>query len=72
MDEMRIVSGFTRWVVSRIINVMLKKKLGYDVDIQVNEAAAIVNDGKTHLHLDIDATMERDELIKILKKAGLN
>ena len=30
-----------------------------------------VIDGKTHVHLDVDAELEKDELMKILKNIGL-
>jgi hypothetical protein len=72
MDEMRIVSKFTRGIISKALKVMVRKKSGYNVDIQVNEITTTINDGKTHLHVDVDAELERDELIKILKSIGLN
>lgn len=72
MDEMRIVSKFTRGIISKAVKMMVHKKTGYDVDIQLNEITTTITDGKTHLHLDIDANLEREELIKILKSIGLN
>ena len=72
MDEVKIVSKFTRSVISKLIKVMLHKKLGYNVDIQLNEVNATITDGKTHVHLDVDAELDKDELIKILKSIGLN
>lgn len=72
MDEMRIVSKFTRGIISKAVKMVVHKKTGYDVDIQLNEITTTINDGKTHLHVDIDAELERDELIKILKSIGLN
>lgn len=69
---MRIVSKFTRGIISKALKVMVRKKSGYNVDIQVNEITTTINDGKTHLHVDVDAELERDELIKILKSIGLN
>ncbi len=72
MDEMRIVSKFTRGIISKALKMVVRKKSGYNVDIQVNEITTTINDGKTHLHVDVDAELERDELIKILKSIGLN
>lgn len=72
MDEMRIVSKFTRGIISKAVKMVVHKKTGYDVDIQLNELTTTITDGKAHLHLDIDANLERDELIKILKSIGLN
>lgn len=72
MDEMRIVSKFTRGIISKTLKMVVHKKTGYNVDIQLNEITTTINDGKTHLHLDVDAELEKDELIKILKSIGLN
>lgn len=71
MDEVRIVSKFTRSVISKLVKMTLHKKLGYKVDIQLNEVNVTVTDGKTHVHLDVDAELDKDELIKILKNIGL-
>ena len=69
---MKIVSKFTRGIVSKVLKMVVHKKTGYNVDIQLNEITTKINDGKTHLHLDVDAELEKDELIKILKSIGLN
>lgn len=72
MDEMRIVSKFTRGIISKILKTVIHKKTGYNVDIQLNKITASVYDEKTHLHLDIDAELNKEELTKILKSIGLN
>lgn len=72
MDEVKIVSKFTRGVISKLIKAVLHKKLGYNVDIQLNEVNATITDGKTHVHLDADAELDKDELVRILKSIGLN
>lgn len=72
MDEVRIVSKFTRDVISKLLKMMLHKKLGYNIDIQLNEVNATITEGKTHIHLDVDAELDKDELMKILKTIGLN
>ena len=54
------------------MKMVVHKKTGYNVDIQLNEITTTINDGKTHLRLDVDAELEKDELIKILKSIGLN
>ena len=46
-------------------------KFDYDVKLNLNDVKATVVDGKTHVHLDIDADLEKDELTKILKSIGL-
>lgn len=72
MDEMKIVSKFTRGIVSKIVKAALKKKFGYDVDILLNELNVTITDGKTHLHMDVDAELEGSELMKILKNVGVD
>lgn len=72
MDEMKIVSKFTTNMISKLVKMVLRKRLGYDIDIQLNEIKTTITDGKTHVHLDVDAELEKDELVKILKKIGLS
>lgn len=72
MDEMRITSVFTRGIVSKILRKVIRKKTGYEVDIQLNDVTTTIQNGKTHLHIDIDAELDKDELIKVLKNMGLN
>lgn len=69
---MRIVSKFTRGIISKAIKMLIRKKTGYNVDIQLNEAITTISDEKTHLHLDIDAELDKNELMNILKSIGLN
>lgn len=72
MDEMKIVSKFTRGIISKILKTVIQKKTGYDMDIQLNEVATTISDGRTHIHLDVDAELSKEELVKILKSIGLN
>lgn len=72
MDEMKIVSKFTTNMISKLVKMVLRKKLGYNIDIQLNEIKTTITDGKTHIHLDIDAELEKEELMNILKNIGLN
>lgn len=72
MDEMKIGSKFTRTILSKLIKMLLKKKIGYDIDVQLNEFTATIIDGKAQVHINADAELEKDELIKMLKSAGLN
>lgn len=67
---MKIVSKFTRGIISKALKMVIRKKTGYDIDIQLNEVTTTIVDGKTHLH--VDAEIGKDELINILKSIGLN
>lgn len=71
MDEMKISSKFMRNLVAKLVKKTIKKKVGYDVDIQLNELTVTVTDGTAHVHLSVDAELNKDELTKILGMVGL-
>ena len=68
---MKIGSKFTTGIISKLVSMVIRKKLGYDVQLKLNEVTATVNDGKTHIHLDVDAELTKEELNKILASIGL-
>ncbi len=71
MDEMKISSKFMRNLIAKLVKRTVKKKVGYEVDIQLNELTATVTDGTAHVHLSVDAELNKDELTKILGTIGL-
>ena len=71
MDEMKIGSKFTTGIISKLVSMVIRKKFGYDVQLKLNEVNATVIDGKTHVHLDVDAELSKEELNKILASIGL-
>jgi len=71
MDEMKIESKFTAGIVSKLVSMAVRRKLGCIVDVQLNAVRTTVIDGKTHVHLDVDAELSKDELNKLLKGMGL-
>lgn len=66
MDEMNIMSKFTTSIVSKIITKILKQKLGYNVDLKLNAIKINLDDEQAHIHLDVDADISKDELMKII------
>ena len=70
MDEMKISSRFTRAVVSKLLKMMVKKKLGYEVDIQLNELTVRIDDEKAHAHVSADADLKKEELTRVLQTIG--
>jgi hypothetical protein len=72
MDEMRIVSKFTRGVISKIAEKLIHRYAGIrNVEVQVNNITVTVDDGITHLHLDVDAELPKGELATVLKSYDL-
>ncbi len=72
MDEMNIISRFTRGIISKAIRMILKSKFGYDIDIQINEIKTKIIEGETNAHVDVDIKISKEQLTKIIKEVGLN
>lgn len=70
MDEMTIKSRFMRTIISKLLDRMVKKNLGYDANIILNGLTVRITDEKAYVHVDADATVSKDELTKILQKVG--
>ena len=73
MDELKMVlsTKFMRGIVTRIIAKAIYKKTGYNVDIQLNEIKLETMDGKVCLHADVDAEINNEDFMKIIKSNGL-
>lgn len=71
-DEMRICTSFMRGIVSKVISMTLKKRTGCDVAVQLNNLGTTLKDGKARIHLDIDAELDQEELMKLIAIIGLN
>ena len=71
MDEMKIESKFITGIVSKIAKKVVRDILGYNIDIQLNGLRTTVIDDKTHVHLDVDLELTKEELNKLLKSIGV-
>ena len=63
---MKITSKFTTNIVSKIITKILKQKLGYNAELKLNAIRINLDDEQTHIHLDVDADISKEELLKII------
>lgn len=68
---MKIESKFITGIVSKIAKKVVRDKLGYNIDIQLNSLRTTVIDDKTHVHLDVDLELTKEELNKLLKSIGV-
>ena len=68
---MKLESKWIRGIVSKLIKKILRDKSGCNVDVQLNNFRTTVIDEKTHVHLDIELDLSKDELDKLLKSIGL-
>ena len=71
MDEMKIESKFTAGIASKIVARAIRNKLGYEVDVQLNKFRTVIMDDKTHVHLDVDLELSKEDLNKLLNSIGL-
>ena len=69
MDEMKLnlTSKFMKGIVTKILATVIRKKLGYKIDIQLNDVIVVARDGKVHIHADVDAETTDEEFAKIIK-----
>lgn len=71
MDEMKLQSKLLRGIISKIISKNVKKKIGSDCDILIDEFS-FVNDGnKTIVKLNIGVGIETSKIPEILNKLGI-
>ena len=71
MDEMRINSKFTRAVISKLLRNTIKKKIGYDIDVDLEQLIITIDEGKAHAHVSADVDLSKEEFVKILRTVGL-
>ena len=73
MDELKIAinSAFMKRIIKTVLSKVIEKKLGYKIDIQINEIKADVTGDVVKLHLDMDGQMTTGELSKLLKSKDI-
>lgn len=71
MDELKIVSQFTKSIISKIIRSFITKKIGGDIGISIQDINVSIDDDKAKIHIDVNAEIDKNELKKIIKNIGL-
>ena len=74
MDELKLKlsTKFMRGIVANLVSKAIAKKVGYNIDILLNEIEVKNENGKIHLHIDADAEVENSEFIRMLKSIGMD
>lgn len=69
MDEMRVnlTTKFMKGIVTKLLASVIRKKLGYKIDIQLNDVIVVSSNGRVHIHADVDAETTNEEFAKIIK-----
>lgn len=73
MDELKmsLSTKFMKGIVTKIISKAILKKTGYNINIQLNEIKLETVDGKVCLHADVDAEINNEDFINIIKNKDL-
>lgn len=74
MDELKLslTTKFMRGILAKFIAKSIRKKLGCNIDILVNQISVTAIDGKMHVHVDVDGEMTNEDLMKMVKVIGLD
>lgn len=74
MDELKLKlsTKFMKGIISALISKAIFKKVGYKIDIQLNEIEIRNEDGHIHIHADVDGEVNNDEFKKIIKSIGID
>lgn len=69
MDELKLnlSSRFMKGIVTKMIAKTIKKKLGYQIDIQLHELTVEATGGKVYIHVNADAEMNNSDFAKLVK-----
>lgn len=73
MDEMKLKlsTGIMRSIATKLLSKLVYEKLGYKINVELNEVAITTMEGKVCLHLDANADMSSSEFAKLVKTVGL-
>ena len=70
--KLKLSTKFMKGMVANLISKALNKKLGYNIDILLNEIEVKNENGKILVHIDADAEVDNGEFVKILKSIGMD
>ena len=74
MDEMKLKlsTKFMRGIVAKLIAKAIYKKVGYKIDIQLNDLDISIIDGETKISTNVELKCNSDEFTKIMKSIGMD
>ena len=70
MLTLKLSTKFMKGIVAKIISKKAYKKLGYKIDIQLNDVQIDMVNGDVKLHIDADAKMNKTEFDRFIEKLG--
>ncbi len=70
MFMLKLSTKFMKGIVAKIISRNIYKKLGYRIDIQLNDVQVDMIDGDVKIHINADTKMNKTEFDRLVKKIG--
>lgn len=70
MLMLKLSTKFMKGIVAKIISKKVYKKLGYKIDIQLNDVQVDTINGDVRLHVDVDTKMGRTEFERLMEELG--
>lgn len=72
MDELKLSlsNGFMTGMVTKLLTKLISKKLGCKIDIQLNELKINIVDSTAHVHVNVDAEMNNNDLMDLIKSVS--
>lgn len=68
MFMLKLSTKFMKGIVAKIISRNIYKKLGYRIDIQLNDVQVDMIDGDVKIHINADTKMNKTEFDRLVKK----
>lgn len=74
MDELKLnlTTKFMRGILAKLMAKVIRKKLGCNIEILINQISVTAVDGKVHIHADVDGETTNEDLMKMVKTIGLD
>lgn len=74
MDELKLKlsTRFMRGIFAKFIGKAIKKQLGCDMNVLINEMVVTHEDGMTRIQMNVEGEIENSELMKLLKRIGMD
>ena len=63
-------SKMMKGILTKIVEKKIYEKLGYQIDIQLNDLQVDMIDGEIKAHINVDAKMAKDEFERLMKSVG--
>lgn len=68
--KLKLSTKFMKGIVAKVLSRNIYKKLGYKIDIQLNDVQFDIIDGEVKFHIDADGKMNKTEFSRLMEDIG--